>query len=419
MFEAVLFDLDGTLTESAEGILNTVEHTLRVTGRPLPDREALKRFIGPPLTASYENACGVTDKGEMDRLIDLYHERYAEKGWKENRVYPLITPILKELKKRGVFLAVVSAKPLPFVNRILDWFSIGRLFDRVRAFGMDDVIESKADLVRSALPEGMDPSRAAMVGDRMYDLDAAREAGVVPVGALYGYGTREELEAHGARFIAEDTRQLARYLLGYVPRGAFVSFEGADGCGKSTQMELAADFLAERGYGVVRTREPGGTPVGEKIRTLLLDRATGGMTGECEAYLFAASRSEHVRRVIRPALEEGKAVLCDRFLDSSVAYQGAGRELGRDTVRLINEKAVDGTLPDMTFLFRADERVARGRIADPDRIESEGEAFARRVNEAFIMEAKEDPGRIALIDADRPVDEVFEDVRKALVERLF
>ena len=234
LFDAVLFDLDGTLTGSAEGILNTVEHTLRETGRPLPDREELKRFIGPPLTYSYEKVCGLTDKREIARLIDLYHERYDRIGWRENYVYPLIAPMLKELKRRGTYLAVVSAKPLPFVKRILDWFAIGRLFDCVRAFGMDNVTESKAELLRSALPEGMDPSRAAMVGDRMYDLDAAREAGAVPVGALYGYGTREDLEEHGARFIARDTAELSRDLLGSVPRGAFLTFEGSDGCWKST-----------------------------------------------------------------------------------------------------------------------------------------------------------------------------------------
>ena len=419
-YDVILFDLDGTLTESDEGIIRSAQYSLAKNNYPVPEAEQLKKFVGPPLKQSFMRHVDTDDEALGDKLVADYRERYREVGWKENKVYPGIAPMLKALHERGAYLAVASAKPLPFVRQILEYFGLDGLFQKICAFEFGGEKESKTDLLRSALPEGWNPERSAMVGDRMYDMDAARELGVAAVGVEYGYGSREELIDHGADELCATVSELSDLLLsGEKPRGAFLSFEGGDGCGKSTQLHKAAEFLTARGYEVLITREPGGTEVGEKIRALLLDVGNMEMTGECEAYLFAASRSEHVRRVIRPAVESGKIVLSDRFLDSSVAYQAFGRELGTDFVRQINERATDGVQPNLTFLFQADQEEMRRRLTSPDRIEREGRDFTQRVALGYIRLAEEEPDRIRVIDARRGIDEVFEDVRRELISRAF
>jgi len=182
--------------------------------------------------------------------------------------------------------------------------------------------------------------------------------------------------------------------------GFFITFEGPDGCGKSTQLRFLAEYLEEFGINVVRTREPGGSLVAEKIRAILLDRENEEMDAMTEALLYAAARAEHVRKVIKPALSEGKVVLCDRFLHSSLAYQGYGRRLGLPLVRKINEPAVDGCLPDVTVFIRVPPDRAFSRMNEHkvhDRLESEGLGFHRRVFEGFMALSRE-PGMI-VIDA--------------------
>ena len=192
-----------------------------------------------------------------------------------------------------------------------------------------------------------------------------------------------------------------------------MTFEGLDGSGTTTQTELLRAHLEEAGRDVVATREPGGTELGERVRELVL----GGteISPWAEAALFAAARAELVAEVIRPALERGVDVVCDRYLDSSLAYQGLARGLGVDRVLALNIDAIRGVLPDVTFLLLLDPDEARERSGPPaDRIEREGEDFLRAVDEAYRELGSIFAGRIVTIDASRPVDEVAKEVRDKL-----
>lgn len=198
--------------------------------------------------------------------------------------------------------------------------------------------------------------------------------------------------------------------------GVFITFEGLDGCGKSTQMELLATALSERGYVVLVTREPGGTAVGEAIRDLLLDPKHHGMSPRAEALLYAAARAHLVKEIIRPALEDGQVVLCDRYLDSSLAYQGFGRGLGHDEIIALNVWGTECLFPNLTLFLDLDDTVRAGRLdAVPDRLEAEDEEFHRRVAEGFRELLKLHPHRIRRVDAGGTEAEVQERVR-AMVE---
>jgi dTMP kinase len=193
----------------------------------------------------------------------------------------------------------------------------------------------------------------------------------------------------------------------------FVSFEGLDGSGKTTQAQRLVQTLAAEGADVVFTREPGGTPLGEAIRDLVLHGAH--VAPWAEAALYTAARAQHVEEVIRPALERGTTVVCDRYLDSSVAYQGVGRGLGLDAVLELNLTAVGGLLPDRTVLVRLDPGSALARMGEaPDRIEREGSEFVARVHGAFDALAERFPERYVVIDGTRAVDELAEEIRERL-----
>lgn len=196
----------------------------------------------------------------------------------------------------------------------------------------------------------------------------------------------------------------------------FVSLEGIDGSGKSTQAQLLAQRLRDSGREVVLTREPGGTPLGEAIRDLLLH--AGDIAPWAEAALFAASRAQHVDEVIRPALERGAVVVCDRYVDSSVAYQGGARGLGIDEVLQLNVAAVGGLLPDVTLLLLLDPALAAARRHEaPDRIEREDAAFHARIDQAYRVLAERFPERIVAVDASLPaaaVTEVIDDVLRGI-----
>jgi dTMP kinase len=191
----------------------------------------------------------------------------------------------------------------------------------------------------------------------------------------------------------------------------FVSFEGVDGSGKSTQAALLADWLREQGRTVLATREPGGTPLGEAVRGLVLHGDE--VAPWTEAALFAAARAQHVERAIRPALERGEDVVCDRYLDSSVAYQGIARGLGEDRVLELNLVVTRGLLPDRTFLVLLDPAEARRRGRDErDRIEREPDEFMQRVGEAFRSLAARFPDRIVAVAGSREPPEIAEEVRE-------
>jgi dTMP kinase len=200
--------------------------------------------------------------------------------------------------------------------------------------------------------------------------------------------------------------------------GALIAFEGVEGAGKSTQLELLRRELERRGREVVVTREPGGTPVGERVRAVLLDPAAD-LDPRTEALLFAAARAQLVEQVIRPALERGAVVLCDRYLDSSLAYQGGGRGLGRGPVEEVNRFATGGLLPDLVVLLDLDPAQGlRRREGDRDRIEAQDLGFHRRVRDAFRELAAGDPKRFAVVDAAGPVAEVAGRVHAAALEHL-
>ena len=193
-------------------------------------------------------------------------------------------------------------------------------------------------------------------------------------------------------------------------KGLFISVEGPDGSGKSTQIDLLKKYIEDHGRTVVFTREPGGTPIGEKIRTIILDPENTEMDALTEAMLYAASRSQHVREVIRPALQRGDVVICDRFVDSSIAYQGFGRELGQ-VVAIINSFAISECVPDVTLLFKLDPTVGISRIKRAqDRLEKEDLEFHKRVYEGYLEVEKANPERVIGIDAGRDIEEIHKEI---------
>lgn len=206
-------------------------------------------------------------------------------------------------------------------------------------------------------------------------------------------------------------------------RGIFISIEGPDGSGKSTQLKNIEKYFADKDMEVVFTREPGGTHIGERIREIILDNACSEMSYMTEALLYAASRAQHVAEVIEPALKEGKVVICDRYVDSSIAYQGFGRELG-ESVAKINDYAIAGCMPDVTFLMKLNPMIGKSRINFDvqDRLEKEKEEFHNRVYEGYLALEKKYPHRICPIDASLTIeiirdriydklDSIFSDVR--------
>ena len=192
--------------------------------------------------------------------------------------------------------------------------------------------------------------------------------------------------------------------------GLFIAFEGGDGAGKSTQAARLAGSLESRGLTVLRTREPGGTPIGEKLRSLVLDHGHGHIDAHTEALIFAASRAAHASQVIRPALDRGEVVLTDRYIDSSVAYQGAGRGLGADAVLSVNEWATSGLRPDLTVLLDVHPAEGRSRRtagdAAEDRMESEADEFHARIRQAFLDLAAARPENYLVLEAGLPVEEI-------------
>ena len=203
----------------------------------------------------------------------------------------------------------------------------------------------------------------------------------------------------------------------------FVTFEGGEGSGKSTVLKKVDALLREEGYETVLSREPGGTPISEEIRNVILDRKNTNMDPRTEALLYAASRRQHLVEKIWPALKEGKIVLCDRFLDSSLAYQGGARGLGIDEILKVNEYATEGTLPDLTILFDIEPEKGLARIAanqgrEVNRLDLEKISFHEGVRSTFQSLAKRFPDRYVVIDASQSLENVVSDAYKAIKSRL-
>lgn len=201
--------------------------------------------------------------------------------------------------------------------------------------------------------------------------------------------------------------------------GLFVALEGGDGAGKSTQADLLVAWLRASGRPAVRTHEPGDSPIGPAVRDLLLSTSSDGLSAWAEALLYAADRAEHVSAVVRPALQAGAVVVSDRYLDSSVAYQGVGRGLGAERIEQISLWATGALRPDLTVLLDLDPAQARSRATGPaDRLESESLGFHDEVRQAFLGLASRDPHRYLVVDASSGVDEVQQAIRRALVPLL-
>ena len=212
-------------------------------------------------------------------------------------------------------------------------------------------------------------------------------------------------------------------------RGNFITFEGLDGCGKSTQLEKLAAVLRVRGIDVVTTREPGGTIIGERIRAVLLDSRTAGLDPHAEMALMFAARAQLIAEVIAPALEAGRWVLCDRFTDSTEAYQGGGRQLGSDAVLQLHRVLCGRLWPDLTILMDSDVGSSVGRARrrnlaaaeetpDENRFEKESYAFFTRVRDAFLEIARREPQRVVLVDARPPLEIVHPQIVRLVFERL-
>lgn len=191
----------------------------------------------------------------------------------------------------------------------------------------------------------------------------------------------------------------------------FISFEGIDGCGKSTQIERLREKLTRLNYETVFPREPGGTAIGERLRAILLDRKNSGMTARAELLMFLASRAQNCREVIAPALAAGKIVICDRFMDSSVAYQGYGRDLGGEAVKQLNRFAVEEVVPDLTVLLDLPVELARARMngrggGEGDRLDRESGKFMQKTRDGFLRIAREEAERVRIVDASGTIEEV-------------
>lgn len=208
----------------------------------------------------------------------------------------------------------------------------------------------------------------------------------------------------------------------------FISFEGIEGCGKSTQVGLLKEHLEGMGRTVLHTREPGGSRLGRELRRILLSMDSIDLTGEAELFLYLADRAQHIARVIRPALDKGQVVLCDRFADSTVVYQGYGRGLDPKLLHQFNDIAVAGTWPDLTILFDLEpetglrralaRNLAEDKAQEEGRFEAESLEFHGRVREGYLTWASLHSERMAIVDAGRTIPEVFADVRRLVDERL-
>ena len=414
-YDTVIFDLDGTLTNSENGITACAAYALEKMGREVPPRETLRKFIGPPLSESFARYCGMNE-AETELAVKLYRERYLPTGWRENQVYPGIRALLKALKDQGAHVLVATGKPLDPSERILRYFGLMQYIDGIAAPTEDAPYDGKQNLIARAL-HGISWENAVMVGDRSSDIEGAKAFGIDGIGAAYGFGEADEFDGFDC-MIAHSVDELSLLLTGEPLRhkGYFISIEG-----QTTQSNAIEAALRDFGYTVRRTREPGGCPISEKIRNLLLDVNNTGMSDITEALLYAASRAQHVHQVIKPAIESGEIVLCDRFVDSSVAFQGGGRELGVALIQQINAPALDGTLPDTTVFLRLDHETAlrrRENASELDRIESEKASFHARVEAAYDTLIAQDPERFIVVDAREKPEAITEKILSALFARM-
>ena len=203
----------------------------------------------------------------------------------------------------------------------------------------------------------------------------------------------------------------------------FITIEGPEGSGKTTATNRVVEELLRRGYPILRTREPGGTPISEQIRNVILDKENTNMDPRTEALLYAAARRQHLSEKVWPAVKEGKIVICDRYIDSSLAYQGGARGLGIDNIININMFATEDTWPDLTLLFDIEpelglERIAKNSKREVNRLDLEALDFHKKVRNTFLLLAEKQPERFVIIDASKSPDEVYEDALNAILNKI-
>ena len=423
MRKAVIFDLDGTLTRSEEGIWNSVKYAAHKLGFPEPDAPTLRKFIGPPLGYSFREYMGMDD-ATADKAVETYRERYNVEGLFENRVFPGIRRLMRTLKQEGWYIGIATGKPQSTSERIVAYFGLDKYVEKLCGPTWSHHAE-KEELIRNALPEDWNPEtdEAWMVGDRKFDVEGAIAAGVKSIGVGYGYGSEEELRTAGCTAYCATVQDVIDQLCpgATPPKGAFLSIEGLDGSGKGTQIRLLTDAIDRFGFELVLSREPGGCPISEKLREIILDKNNTEMDDITEAMLYAAARAQHVRQVIRPAVKAGKVMLSDRFVDSSVAYQGGGRQLGVQKILDINAPAVDGTLPMATIYLDVDHETSMKRRAaatELDRLELAGDSFHARTEAGYRELIRRDPERFIVVDATRTPEEIGKEVAQRVIARL-
>ena len=423
MRKAVIFDLDGTLTQSEEGIWASVKYAAEKLGFPEPDAPTLRKFIGPPLGYSFREYLGMDD-ATADKAVETYRERYNVVGLFENRVFPGIRRLMRTLKQEGWYIGIATGKPQKTSERVVAHFGLDKFVDKLCGPTADHRAD-KIDLIKNALPADWDyqTEEAWMVGDRKFDVEGAIGAGVKSIGVGYGYGSEEELRTAGCTHYCATVQDMIDFLCPGVtpPEGAFLSMEGLDGSGKGTQIRLLTDALDRFGFELVLSREPGGCPISEKLRDIVLDKHNTEMDDITEAIIYAASRAQHVREVIRPAIKAGKVMFSDRFVDSSVAYQGGGRQLGVQKILDINAPAVDGTLPMATVYLDVDHVTSMKRRAaatELDRLELAGDSFHARTEAGYRELIRRDPERFIVVDATRTPEEIGKEVAEKVLARL-
>ncbi len=197
-------------------------------------------------------------------------------------------------------------------------------------------------------------------------------------------------------------------------KGLFITFEGSDGCGKTTQIKLLDEYLRNNGYKTLLTREPGAKGLGVKLREILLNY-DGEVSPRCESFLFLADRAQHIDCIIKPALKEGVIILCDRHTDSTVAYQGYGRGLDIEEIKKLNNIAVNNVKPDLTFVFDVDIETSQSRVGkEKDRMESAGKEFFERVRQGFLEIAKQEPQRVKVINSANSIENIHKEVLELL-----
>ncbi|OYD14154.1 dTMP kinase [candidate division WOR-3 bacterium JGI_Cruoil_03_44_89] len=197
-----------------------------------------------------------------------------------------------------------------------------------------------------------------------------------------------------------------------------VTFEGVEGCGKSIQARLLYEYLQSKGISSILTREPGGSDISERIRDILLDRRHLDMVPYTELFLYLASRAQHTQEVIKPALAQGKVVICDRYIDASVAYQGEGRGISKNLIKQLNKTATGGLLPNLTFLLDMDTEIALKRIEREDRLEMEGVEFHNRIRSGYLKLNRENPERIVLLNGMRSIKQIHNEIKDIFEARM-